>query len=101
MSISTHYKQPGEKYPLAVDFTAKLPSGASIASAVVTAVGEDGSDQTSTVVDGAATVSSPTVTQIIKAGVNGQRYDLKVVATLSAGGGQNIEHDVAMFVRED
>lgn len=101
MAISTHYKQPGELYPLGVDLAAKIPGGATISSAVVTATGEDGSNQTSTVVDGSASVNGTVVTQRIKAGTAGQRYDLKLVATLAGGGGQNIEHDIALFVRED
>lgn len=101
MAINVHYKQPGELYPLSLDLSAKLPGGATIATAVVTARGEDGSDQTSTVIDGAASTTTTTITQKIKAGVNGQRYDLKVVASLAGGGGQNIEHDIALFVREE
>ena len=100
MAISTHYKQPGEQYPCAVDFTDKLPIGTSIASALVTAKDEVGADASTTVLQGAATVSGTIVTQTIKAGLNGQRYDLKFVATLAAAAG-NIEHDVALFVRED
>lgn len=101
MAINVHYKQPGEKYPLGVDLTAKLPGGATIASAVVTATDESGADATSTVVDGSATVSGAIVTQMIKAGIHGQRYDLKLVASLTGGGSQNIEHDIALFVREE
>lgn len=99
MSIHTHYKQPDEKYPLAVDFTGRLPTGTTILSGTCTATDEAGADASATVLDGACTVNGASLQQTMKAGLNGQRYDVRFKATLTPGA-LVLEEDLALFVRE-
>jgi hypothetical protein len=100
MAISTHYKQPAERYAISMDFTDKLPDGQTILSATCTALDEAGADASSTVLDGACGIAGSALTQIIKAGTAGQRYDLTFRATLTPGS-YILEEDVALFVREE
>ena len=100
MAIISYYKQPGERYPIGVDFVDRLPVGTSIVSATVTVFDEAGVNAAATILDGAATVSGSVVVQTIKAGVNGQRYDMKFIAALAASAG-TVESDITLFVREE
>ena len=64
------------------DFSSLLGVGESVASATTTASVYSGTDATpSAVINGAATLASPLVTQSITGGVLGTIYELKCLAT--------------------
>lgn len=92
-------KQPYEEFVFAVDFTPRLPTGATVASGTVTAIDETtGADASSTVLSGTATTTTTTVARKVVAGTSGTRYKLTYRATLSSG--DKLEQDVRMVVRD-
>lgn len=100
MPINTHYKQPSETYPIAVDFAGKLPAGTAILSGTCTARNEAGTDASAEVLDGPCVVDGDMLLQKLAGGTSGQRYDLTFQATLTPGS-YLLEEDVALFVREE
>ena len=79
-------KLSGETKSFVFDFTSSLAIGETVSSASVVATVWSGNDPTpSGIVSGAASVSSPQVTQTITAGVVGTIYQLICSAVTSAG----------------
>ncbi len=93
----TTYKQPGEKVPVAMDFTAILPVGETLqGTSEVKVYDSEGTDVTATLLD-IKTVVSPKLNAVIKAGTDGEDYKIKFIART-----QNYiyEEDMTLKVRE-
>lgn len=76
-------KQSAEKYPILVDFTNKLPTGATISSATSAAYDlVDNSDVSATLING-TTKTDTSVTVKLQAGITNHKYKITVTATLS------------------
>lgn len=93
-------KQPAEMYPIGIDFTGKLPSGATLASATVSALSmSDGSNQTGTVLQSStATIVGTQALIRVLGGTHGIQYQITFRATLSTG--DVLEEEVYMYVEE-
>lgn len=84
--INLGVKSSGETLDVVFSFLSSLAIGESVSSAVTTAAVYSGTDATpSSIIDGAASVSSPNVTQSITAGTSGVIYNLTCTATSSTG----------------
>lgn len=94
-------KQPYEEWPIAVDFSPRLPAGTTIATMVVSAKLEaDNSNQGETVLDASnATINGNIVIVGVKGGVNLADYIISFRGTLSPSG--KVETDLRMRVRDD
>lgn len=94
-------KQSGEAYPVSMPFKHKLPDGASINNATVSAIDKaDGSDVTATILaDTACTVSGTDVIFGVQAGTNGHRYKITVIVILTTTPG-TLEEDIDMLVKD-
>ncbi|MGH2628625.1 MAG: DnaT-like ssDNA-binding protein [Anaerolineales bacterium] len=71
-------KHPSEEMGLIADFTDVLGASETVTSAVVTATDSAGLDASATLLNGAAQVVSPKVTQPIKAGADGEDYTVLI-----------------------
>lgn len=93
-------KQPSEKYPIAIEWSGKLPSGATLSSCTVGAVNNaDNTDATGTVlVSPSGTVSGTQSKAIVQAGTNNTNY--KITFTVVLSDGSILEEDVLMQVAE-
>ena len=91
-------KQPDEVYPVTVDFTARLPSGVTIASAVgsVTNLISDEAENTR-LVNTTLTTTSTTATGKVTGGLVGVDYRVTFKATLSDS--SVLEEDLLMRVK--
>jgi hypothetical protein len=97
MAINLHVKQSAEAYSISVDFTSRLPTATTVASAVVAATGPDGTDQPTLI--GTVVVATPVVRVPLTAlAYAQQRFYVNLVATLSNG--NILEEDVAVLIRE-
>ncbi len=77
-------KTPNETYPLSIDYTDRLPSGASLVSATAVIYDNDeDSATTSTMIPGSVTASSPNLTFDLLAGTAGKDYLLIVTAIIT------------------
>ena len=94
-------KQSAEEYPILMPYKNKLPSGATIDSATVSAIlKSDGSDATSTVLtETSATVSGTDVVFGVQAGADGSRYKITVTVLLDTTPGILID-EIDMFVKD-
>ncbi len=90
------YKQPSETYTIAMDFVGRIPPTVTISSDSVTAVDEDGSDASATVIS-SSTSSGTEVQAVVQAGSTGTDYRITISATLSNS--EVLEEDVLMRVR--
>lgn len=91
-------KQPSEEFTIALDFSADLESGETIADKTVTAIDvADSSDQTSTIIV-SSSIDGSRVRVRIQAGTNGHDYKITAIATTNLS--QVYEHEVTMRVRE-
>lgn len=92
-------KQPGEIFPIGVDFTADIETGDTIASATVTAKNMD-TGASSSVLAGLAGVAAATdiVTQTITGGADGDWHRVQFKATTAAG--RTYEHEIDVKVIE-
>ena len=97
-------KQPAEKLTIAVDFTEDLGSSETISGTEILALDlNDGSDASSTILEGSAQIldgdqTASRIAQKVKAGSNGKRYKITLRATTSAS--HIFEADVIMTIRE-
>lgn len=90
-------KQPSEAYTIAMEFSGKLPSGASPSSGVVAAYDPDGTDVSATVLSGTTATISGTQARIkVQAGTHGINYRLRFLVTLTNA--DVLEEDVLMEV---
>ena len=93
-------KQPGELFPLTVDYTPELATGETVSSAVVTSRNAaTGADSSATILSGAVTVASPKVTQKVTAGTSGDRHIITMLATTSTG--NKYEGEIELHIREE
>jgi len=77
-------KAPSETYPVTIDYTDRLPSGATIASGTAAIYDFlDDSSATSTMIPGSVTATSPNLTFDLLAGTAGKDYLLVVTATIT------------------
>lgn len=92
-------KQPAEAYTIAMDYTNKLPTGATVSSGTVAAVDlVDNSSASSTVLASTtATISGAQARVKVQAGTNGRSYIVTFTTTLSNG--DILEDDVRMDVK--
>lgn len=100
MALQTFSKQPSERYKIAIEWSGKLPSGASLDSGSVSAVDtSDDSDATSTVLaSSTAEISGTQSRATVRAGTDGKTYKITFLVTLDDG--SILEEDVNMRVEE-
>lgn len=100
MALQTFSKQPSERYKIAIEWSNKLPSGASLDSGSVSAVDTtDDSDATSVVLaSSTAEISGTQSRAIVRAGTDGTTYKITFLVTLDDG--SILEEDVNMRVEE-
>lgn len=80
------FKTEAELYPIAIDFTNRLPTGATIASATGSAVNTRTGLTDNTVFDNTSlTVTTTTAKAVFKLGNLGDDYEASYTATLSDG----------------
>lgn len=93
-------KQPGEKYTVAVDFSAPgaLPDGVTISSCAATAYNAADGSSASSVLGTSGGVSGSRATVQVQAGTSGADYNIKLAITLSNS--EILEEDLLMEVRE-
>jgi hypothetical protein len=77
-------KQPDDAFAFDVDFTRRLESGDTVASAVVAAVKESDGSDAAALVQGSA-VSTPLVAVAVIDGSDGETYRLGIQGTTAAG----------------
>jgi hypothetical protein len=94
--MNSFQKQPYEQYPVAVEFSGKLPTGTTISSMDV-AVTLNGVDVTSTVIDESYLDSTRAVI-VVKGGEDKKDYKFTIQILLSDG--SKLEEDLIMGVRE-
>lgn len=100
----TFQKQPGEQYPIRINYFGKLPAGARILAATVSAedVASPGVDASNAVLQSTTgTVDGPAVKVGVKGGEAGHSYKITVVAQLSTGEGDNLEDECVMVVEDE
>ncbi len=92
-------KQPAEQYPIGIDFTGKLPTGATPSSAVLSAIDlADGSSQSLVVLETTTgTISGLQVLGRVRSGTEGHTYKITFVVTLNTA--DILEEDVFMRVQ--
>lgn len=93
-------KQPGEKYTVAVDFSAPgaLPDTVTISGCAATAFKRSTGESASSILGTSGGVSGSRATVQVQAGTAGTDYDIKLVITLSNA--EILEEDLIMEVRE-
>ena len=95
--VNEFTKQPAESYTRAIDFTGKLPTGATLQSGTVQAIDLSGADVSGTVLSGTSAVISGNEARIkVLAGVHGQDYRIRFVMTLTNT--DVLEEDMLMHV---
>ena len=96
--MATINKQVAEQITYAFEFKDKLPTGASLASGTLSAIDvSDNSDQSTVVLDSTtATISGTQARFRAKAGTDGSKYKITLVATLDNN--DKLEEDVILSV---
>ena len=75
-------KKPAEKFAVSIDFTDRLPSGATISSGTVTAkIVETGAADTSVYASGTLTTTTTTAAATLQAGSDGAKYVITYLLT--------------------
>ena len=99
--METITKQPSEVITYGIDFTARMPSGSSLSSAVASAVFlGDGSNASSSVLTSeTCTIASSVAKFTVQSGLNGGDYKITILATLSNS--NILENDILMKVRSE
>ena len=93
------YKQPTEKYAIAMDYTSELADSETISStAIVVTEILAGTVVTSTIIDSTATTDTQ-AKAVIKAGTSGKRYKITFKSTSNLA--YVYEDDVFMTVLDD
>ena len=94
----TFDKQPGESYPIAVEYENKLPSGTTLVSGTVSARLLPGLTLDNSVLGSTnATLDSTRLKVKVQAGTDGNDYKITFLATLSDA--SILEDDIVMRVR--
>lgn len=91
-------KQPNEQYPIAVEYSGKLPATTDLSSGTWSAIDTStGADATATVlVSSSATISGTQARGVVKGGISGKTYKLTLLVTLTDG--SKLEDDINMAV---
>jgi hypothetical protein len=90
-------KQPSETYTIAVEFSGKLPTGASLSTGTVSAVRTDtGATDNSVLASQTLTISGTQAKVRVLGGLAGVSYKLTFLLTLSTG--EILDEDVTMGV---
>jgi hypothetical protein len=91
-------KQPAESYTIAVEFTGKLPTGATLTSGTVSAVRLDtGAADNSVLASTTATIVGTQARVKVQAGTSGVDYKVSFLVTLSNS--DLLEEDIEMRVQ--
>lgn len=93
MSISSHdpiYKTPNEKYTFTIDFTGRLPTGATLSSVVATAKEQDTEESATSEILQTTAAAVDSGTNILSVnlkdgGIADKTYLVRCVVTLSSG----------------
>ena len=102
MIVGAVPKEPSEQFTISVDFSAELAVGETVISAVVTSRNAaTGADSSSTILNGSATITTPKVLQSVRAGADGERHIVTILATTSASPANKWEAEVSISVEED
>lgn len=95
-------KQPNERYTVSLDYSSKLPEGATIDHAGVSAWDltndMDASSELLSTTIGTVSEDGLYVGVALKGGIDGREYKVTVLATLSDG--EVLEDDVTVYVRD-
>jgi len=95
--MSNFIKQPNEKYPISIDYSAVLNESETISSREV--IGYLGDTDVTAIIIDSSSISGDDILVVVKAGDAGNTYKITVRATTSDG---NVyEKDVEMYVNED
>ena len=89
-------KYASEVIDQAVDFSGVLASGESVSSGDIEIYELDGTDVTSTLCSGGASVSDDSVTYRLSAGTSGETYHVYAYATLNTG--EKLGQCLRMFI---
>ncbi len=90
-------KQPSESYTIAVEFSGKLPTGASLSSGTCAAYDPNGASVSATVLTGVTVSVSGTQARIgVQNGTHGVDYRLRFLMTLTTN--EVLEEDILMRV---
>jgi hypothetical protein len=98
MKPSRWDKQPYDSEIYEVDCSDRVPVGAAISAADVKVFDEDGTDVSTAMVQGTATISGTNVYVQIKAGIDGRKYNVRIRLTLDNG--EYAEDDIILHVKE-
>lgn len=100
--LQSFYKQSGESYGIAFDFTNKLPEGAAIDSVAVSAIiHPNGASASATVLDSTTGgIDGSKATAGVKAGTSGITYKITFLVTLDNSGADVLEEDILMIVKD-
>ena len=103
--FETAVAQPDEEFGITVDFFSRLIALEEVNSVVVTVFDKAGADVTGTILNGAAQIQtgrSPNsvVFQNVHNLVDGERYNVQILATTTAGTAQVLEADVYIPVKK-
>jgi hypothetical protein len=90
-------KQPGEKFPISVDFSSVLTDD-SINTSSVKAFDESQRDVSADIIDGSPTVTNNNVIAVVKGGDSSKKY--KISFEIVTNNGYIYQFDVLMQVRE-
>lgn len=99
MIVGTVVKQPGETFPITIDFTNELESGETVVSATVTSKNVATGADSSGILTGIPAVTSPKVSQRVTAGTAGDRHLVQYRATTSLA--NLFEAEVDLRIIED
>jgi len=103
--FETDTVQPNEEFAFTVDFFSRLITGELISTVAVSIFSKDGTDVTGTVRNGAGVIqtgrsTSSEILVNVHGLVDGERYNVQILATTSAGTPQVLEGDVYIPVKK-
>jgi len=103
--FETDTVQPAEEFAFTTDFFARLITGEIISSVVVSVFSKDGTDVTGTIRNGPGVIqdgrsTSSEILVNVHSLVDGERYNVQILATTSAGTPQVLESDVYVPVKK-
>ena len=92
-------KEPAEKYVIAIEYSGRLPTGASLSSGTVTAYDMGaGATDTSVLTSTTATIATTQAKAQVRAGSAGKKYKITFTVTLDTG--DILEDEVLMTIRD-
>lgn len=98
-ALAEFTKQPGEDFPIAIEFANRLPSGASLVSGTATGRNANTLEVDNTILLSQVVTVDGTLAKVrIKAGANGTQYKITFVVTLTDA--SILEEDLLMNVMD-